>query len=53
MRDKLKSFSAEESQWYDDREVVEARMNTYLDRVEKLDDQWAAYIGESKEEAKE
>lgn len=51
--DKLKSFFAEESQWYDDREVVEARMNTYLDSVKELDDQWAAYIGESKEEAKE
>ena len=51
--DKLTSFSAQDAQWLDNRGAVEARMNTYLDSVEDLDDQWAAYIGASKEEAEE
>lgn len=46
--DKLKSFSAGDAQWLDSRDAVEARMNTYLDSVEELGDQWAAHIGESR-----
>lgn len=47
--DKFTSFFAEDAQWLDSRDAVEARMNTYLDSVEELGDQWAAYIGESME----
>ena len=36
--------------WEDDREAVEARMNTYLDGLEEINDAWAASPGESWEE---
>jgi len=48
--DKLKSFEAEDAVWEDSRDAVEARMNTYLDRVEELDGDWAELIGRSQEE---
>lgn len=48
--DKLKSFSAEDAQWRDSQDEVEADMNAYLDEVEALYDDWTAYIGASWEE---
>lgn len=48
--DKFKSFSAEDAQWKESRDDVEAAMNAYLDEVEELYDDWTAYIGESWEE---
>lgn len=48
--DKLVSFSAEDVQWEDSRDAVEASMNACLDQVEALYNEWTAYIGESWEE---
>lgn len=48
--DKLTSFSAEDVQWQDSRDAVEASMNACLDELEVLYNEWTAYIGESWEE---
>lgn len=48
--DKLVSFSADDVQWEDSRDAVEASMNACLDQVEALYNEWTAYIGESWEE---
>ncbi len=50
--DKLRSFEAEDAVWEDSRDAVEARMNTYLDRVEELNGDWAELNGRSLEELK-
>ena len=48
--EKLVSFSAEGFLWRDSRDEVEAVMNGYLDELEKLYDEWAAYVGEEWDE---
>lgn len=48
--DKFESFAAEDAVWYDSRSAVEARMNTYLDRIEEINGEWAAFVGSSQEE---
>jgi len=48
--DKLQSFFAQDAEWENSRDAVEASMNGYLDQVEELYNEWTAYIGESWEE---
>lgn len=50
VHDKLKSFSAVEEVWQDDRDAVEQRMEIYLNEVEELSGEWADYIGEYQDE---
>lgn len=51
--DKLQSFTAQDAQWRDSRDAVEADMSAYLDEVEAVYDEWTAYVGASWEELKE
>lgn len=48
--DQLQSFAAEDAAWEESRDAVEARMNTYLDGLEEINDAWAASLGESWED---